>query len=414
MVIHLQQIFLALFSPAGLGQRAKRATYLGLLLGFGLTSMTYASAASVPTDAMQGALQALGRALYFDTNLSLQRTQSCASCHSPDVGFVDPRDNGVGAAASLGDDGRSIGDRSAPSAAYAAFSPTFHRNAKGRYVGGQFWDGRAVDLQAQAEGPPLNPAEMGLKDKAMFRARILENPYYVRALGDLFGVEVLEDADQTFTNAISAIVAFEQSEFFAPFDSKYDRYLKGEYVMTEQEELGRTLFFSRQFTNCNLCHQLRERPGAAQETFSNYEFHNIGVPSNRALRAKNGLAADYQDEGLSLNPAVDSDLVRGKFKTPTLRNVAVTGPYMHNGVFRELSTVLRFYNQYNSRAVANQLNPETGKPWEAPEIPDTLSLVELQTGPALDEKRIQALLAFLRTLTDRRYEHLLETHKNNN
>jgi len=228
----------------------------------------------------------LGQALYFDVNFSLKRTQSCATCHNPEQGFVDNRDNGVGKAASLGDDGHSLGDRTAPTAAYASFSPAFHRNAKGTYVGGQFWDGRAATLQEQAEGPPLNPAEMALTDKAMFVARLKENPYYVTTLQALFGAETLNSPEEAYRQALSCIVEFERSALFAPFDSKYDRYLKGEYQMTEQEELGRTLFFSKQFTNCNVCHQLQSRPGAAEETFSNYEFHNKitgeKLPSKRA------------------------------------------------------------------------------------------------------------------------------------
>ncbi|HYD67291.1 MAG TPA: methylamine utilization protein MauG, partial [Azospirillum sp.] len=98
----------------------------------------------------------------------------------------------------------------------------------------------------------------------------------------------------------------------------------------------------------------------------------------------------------------------GKYKTPTLRNVAVTGPYMHNGAFKDLETVIRFYNKYNSTAESAQINPETGKPWGQPEVAKTLSLKELETGPALDTKRIKALVAFLKTLTDARYEHLLK------
>ena len=207
-----------------------------------------------------------------------------------------------------------------------------------------------------------------------------------------------------------AIAEFEKGDFFSPFDSKYDRYLRGEYTMTPQEELGRTLFFSQQFTNCNLCHQLRTTPNRADETFTNYQYHNIGVPENTHLRHKNGVKA--VDEGLLNNPAVEQDVAaRGKYKTPSLRNVAVTAPYMHNGTFKDLRTVILFYNKYNSRSKKRQINPETGKPWRAPEVNENLSLAELETGPALDDKRIDALVAFLETLTDKRYEALLEKQK---
>ena len=165
-----------------------------------------------------------------------------------------------------------------------------------------------------------------------------------------------------------AIAAFERTDQFAPFDSKYDRFLRGEYKMTQQEELGRVLFFSQQFTNCNVCHQLKSSPTAEGETFTNYEYHNIGVPRNVAVRLENAKDPDFTDNGLLDNPAIDDPAHKGKYKTPSLRNVAVTGPYMHNGVFSDLRTVIKFYNKYNSRAKSAQLNPETKQPWGDAEV----------------------------------------------
>lgn len=350
----------------------------------------------------------LGEALFFDTNLSVNRTQSCATCHDPAFGFADPRRGSGGGAASVGADGKSVGDRNAPTAAYARFSPPFALGRDGKAVGGQFHDGRAATLKEQAGGPPLNPGEMAMPSKAAVAERLRENPAYVQAFDALYGTGALDDAGRAYDAMADAIARFESTEVFAPFDSKYDRALRGEYRMTPEEELGQTLFFSTQFTNCNQCHQLRKMPGAADETFTNYEFHNIGVPVNTDLRALNGKGRRHIDRGLLENPAVRGVAQDGKFKTPTLRNVAVTGPYMHNGVFRDLETVVRFYNQYNSRSDSARINPETGKPWGRPEIAKTLSLKELEFGPALDERRIKALVAFLKTLTDARYEHLLE------
>lgn len=348
-------------------------------------------------------VEALGEALYFDTNLSINRTQSCASCHSPDFGFADPR----GGAASLGADGKSLGDRNAPTAAYARFSPAFGIT-KGKAVGGQFHDGRAATLKEQAGGPPLNPGEMAMASKAQVLERLKENPAYVRAFPALFGVGVLDTAGKAYDAMTESIARFEQTDLFAPFDSKYDRHLRGAYKMTPEEDLGMTLFFSTQFTNCNLCHQLKPMPAAEKETFTNYEFHNIGVPVNAELRAANGKGKRFVDHGLMENPKAKTATQDGKYKTPTLRNVAVTGPYMHNGAFKDLETVIRFYNKYNSTAESAQINPETGKPWGQPEVAKTLSIKELETGPALDTKRIKALVAFLKTLTDARYEHLLK------
>lgn len=206
----------------------------------------------------------------------------------------------------------------------------------------------------------------------------------------------------------TAIAAFERTDLFAPFDSRYDRWLRGEVEFTDEEELGRLLFFSQQFTNCASCHQLSDRAMDPRETFTDYTYHNIGVPENHALREMNGVEPGTVDEGLAANPRVDDPQMRGLFKTPSLRNVAVTAPYMHNGIFQDLRTVILFYNTYNTRSEARMINPETGEPFGPAPVPDTVSRDLLEEGPALDDRRIDALVAFLKTLTDARYEHLLD------
>lgn len=340
----------------------------------------------------------LGRALFHDANLSASRSQACATCHNPDFAFTDPRETEFGRAVSLGDDGHSLGDRNTPSAGYAFMAPPFGMGPEGHWRGGQFWDGRAATLADQAGGPPVNPREMAMVDAGAVRERLQENPDYATAFAALYGPETLEQAETTYAALTDAIAAFETTAPFGTFDSRYDRYLRGEYQMTRQEELGRTLFFSSQFTNCRLCHQLQSSPVDPVETFSNYEYHNIGVPANPALPREpdRGLGAVLGD------PAQD-----GKFKVPSLRNVAVTGPYMHNGVFADLRTVIAFYNKYNSKSPARQIDPETGAPWAPPEVAANIARDRLEQGPALDDRRIDALVAFLATLTDRRYEDLI-------
>ncbi|WP_417226438.1 cytochrome-c peroxidase [Amphritea sp.] len=380
--------------------------YTALLLSL-TTMITGCTLSDTPPDQPLLNKAELGQQLYFDTNLSANRSESCASCHAPEAGFVDPRGNAAQGAVSLGDDGHSLGDRNAPTAAYAMFSPDFQRSDKGVYKGGQFHDGRAKDLQEQAGGPPTNPIEMGMPSAAALVARLQENPLYRKNFTVLYGKDIFNQPDNAYSAMTDSIAAFERTELFAPFDSKYDRFLRGEYQLSQQEELGRTLFFSQQFTNCNQCHQLKTSQRAEGETFSNYEYHNIGVPINHAARAVNGIASDHIDRGLLENPAVSDPAQAGKFKVPTLRNVAVTGPYMHNGVFKDLRTVVLFYNKYNSRSRARQINPETGQAWQAPEVSQNLSLKELESGPALTDQRIDALVAFMKTLTDKRYEALL-------
>ncbi|MCB1391541.1 MAG: methylamine utilization protein MauG [Rhodobacteraceae bacterium] len=349
-------------------------------------------------------IEALGRALFFDTNLSLNRTQACASCHDPARAFSDPR-----GPASPGDDGVSLGDRNAPTAAYAATIPAFGRDDEGHWTGGQFLDGRAATLEDQAAGPPLNPIEMGMPDRAAVVSRLRENPEYRTAFPALFGAGVLDDPDAGYDAMTRAIAAFERTGDFASFDSRYDRYLRGEVAFTPEEELGRVLFFSQQFTNCGLCHQVGNSQIDPRETFTNHRYFNIGTPENADLRGRNGVAPGTVDAGLAANPAVAGDpAARGQFRVPTLRNVAVTGPYMHNGVFADLRTVILFYNTYNSRDPERHVNPETGAPFGPPPVPETLAMEELTHGPSLDDRRIDAIVAFLRTLTDARYEDLLD------
>ena len=374
---------------------------------YALTFSLMLTLVSLPAVAFNS-VEELGQALYFDVNLSKNRTQSCSTCHSPETGFSDPRPNASGKAFSLGDDGTSLGDRNAPTASYASLIPPFHKKKNGQYAGGQFWDGREDNLAGQAGGPPLNPIEMGMPDKDSVVKRLQENSAYIAAFQKLFGKEVFKNSDTAYTAMTQSIAAFEKTDFFSPFDSKYDRHLRGEYQMTSQEELGMTLFFSQQFTNCNICHQLKAIPESEGETFSNYEYHNIGVPTHIKGRQANGVAMETRDDGLLNNPAINDQQQAGKFKTPTLRNIAVTGPYMHNGVFEDLKTVILFYNKYNSKSAKRQINPETAEKWKLPEVNENISLKELETGPALNNKRIDALVAFLKTLTDKRYEHLVK------
>ena len=129
---------------------------------------------------------ALGEALFFDVNLSKNRTQSCATCHAPDRAFIDPRGNAPGKAVSLGDDSISLGVRNAPTLTYAALTPAFHLNAQGDFLGGLFYDGRAADLGEQAAAPLINPLEMALADADMISLRVQDNPAYVTAMKNLY------------------------------------------------------------------------------------------------------------------------------------------------------------------------------------------------------------------------------------
>lgn len=353
----------------------------------------------------------LGKQLFFDPILSKNKTQSCSTCHNPQHGFIDNRDNGVGGAGSLGDDGKSIGDRNTPTAAYAMFSPDFHFDKnKGEFIGGQFYDGREANLKGQAGGPPLNPVEMAMPNKQEVAKRLKEVESYNKQFKELYGKNIFKDSQKVYDRMAQAIASFEKTKEFAPFDSKYDRYLKGEYDLTPLEDLGRSIFFSNNNTNCASCHMLKQEDSKG-ETFTNYQYHNIGVPQNKQLMEKNVVdLKTFIDHGLMQNPAVkklpNAKDYDGKIKVPTLRNIAITAPYMHNGVFKKLSTVVEFYDKYTNKN--RTLNPETKKPWAKPEVEVGKSDMKLlKEGRALNERKIKALVAFMNLLTDKKYEHLI-------
>lgn len=349
---------------------------------------------------------ALGELLFFDTILSKNGTQSCATCHNPEHGFIDNRDNGVAGAGSLGDDLKSIGDRNTPTAAYAMFSPVFHFDKKTKeFKGGQFYDGRESNLKGQAGGPPTNLVEMGIPSKEFLVKRLENSMQYNKLFKDIYGKDIFSNPNKAYEAMTQAISSFEKTDIFAPFDSKYDRFLKDEYDLTPLEDLGRSIFFSNNNTNCASCHLLKVED-APKETFTNYEYHNIGTPPNHDLMTKNVVnPKTFIDHGLLNNPKVSDKKHDGKIKVPTLRNIAVTGPYMHNGVFKNLSTVVEFYDKYTNED--RKINPETHKPWAQPEVKENINTKLLRKGKPLTKRKVEALVAFMNTLTDKRYEHLV-------
>lgn len=366
----------------------------------------------------------LGKLLFHDKNLSKDRTQSCATCHDPLHAFIDSRNNeaqplGV----SLGDDNSSIGVRNTPTAGYAKFSPNFSALPAGSpaddngFIGGQFLDGREDDLKGQAGGPPLNPVEMNMPDKALVIARIKENDNYIAAFQKFYGKNVFDNIDSAYLNMTKAIAKFEKTDQFSPFDSKWDRHLKGEYQLTFMEGVGKSVFFALNNSSCVNCHMINDQKTKIREplqTFSNYKYFNIGVPENTALKnviQSKGLHPGFLangDMGLYENPLANNEGLKGKFKTPTLRNIAVTGPYMHNGVFKELKTVLDFYDfrGASSGRESRKTNPETGVEWGATSFPSTIDHGKLAM-QKMGDGSIKGLECFLRLLTDKKFEDKL-------
>ena len=346
-----------------------------------------------PITPVAATMEELGRDLFFDQNLSEPAGQACATCHDPAAGFADP-DNA--SPTSEGVLGGRFGGRNAPTAAYASFSPPFGIATDPMdplvtfYVGGQFLDGRAATLEEQAKGPFVNPIEMANPDKATVVAKVRAAPYAGKFVY-LFGPDAFDDVEAAYDNIAAAIAAFEHSPEMNPFTSKFDYWQRGQATLTAQELLGLQVFTNK--GKCSTCHTLVENPtdpDVERSLFTNFRYFNIGVPKNpnnpfyNQPPQFNPDGAAFIDYGLGAAIGVTTE--NGKFKVPTLRNVELTAPYMHNGVFATLEEVVDFYN-------ADDNNPPP-----PPEVDNDISADVGFLGLTPEEKA--ALVAFMKTLTD--------------
>ena len=332
--------------------------------------------------------ESLGKLLFFDPMLSTPPGQSCAHCHSPSTGFGDPNQQ---LPVSRGVHPDRYGNRNDMTASYAAYIPPLAFDEdEGLWVGGLFWDDRANSLADQAKGPPLNPLEMANPDAEAVVAAIRE-AHYRGQFQEVYGEGALDDADAAYDHMADAIAAYEMTSELNPFDSKYDLYLAGEADLTAQELLGLALFEDESKGNCSACHISRPGPDGSPPLFTDYTYDNLGTPRNPEnpfyfLPAElNPDGVDYVD--LGLGPVVGDAELNGFIRVPTLRNVELTPPYMHNGVFHTLYQVVSFYN---SRDVA---------PWPEPEVAANVNRDELGD-LGLTPQEMESIVAFMKTLTD--------------
>ncbi|MDU0459712.1 MAG: cytochrome c peroxidase [Geobacteraceae bacterium] len=346
----------------------------------------------------------LGKLLYFDTQLSREKNQSCATCHQP-PGFADPANAAMPQTevVSKGSVSGLFGTRNSPTVAYAAFSPHFRWDSdEGLFLGGQFWDGREVNLKGQAKGPFLNPVEMTMPDgsSVVDSCRNPLNPQsgrYLELFRKVYGVDLAQAnlKDPIIANALydltaDAIAAYEKSREVNQFSSKFDHVLAGKARFTPQENLGLKLFNGKGL--CSKCHisEAGKSPGGGMipPLFTDFTYDNLGIP-----RSNNpALANAPVDLGLGGRPdiaAIDpKGLQKGKFKVPTLRNVSLTAPYGHNGYFATLTEIVEFYNTAGVR----------GR-WPEPEVPQNVNRKEMGN-LKLTKKEVAAIVAFMGTLTD--------------
>ncbi len=279
----------------------------------------------------------LGKKLFSEKILSKDSSVSCASCHNPNLAFADTL------AFSIGINGNET-KRNTPSVLNMKNRPYF------------FWDGRAASLEEQSLMPIANPEEMGLPIKEAIH-RLNKNSTYIKMFMQVFKQK------PNAKNLAIAFAAYEKT--LETVDSKYDDWANDKVKLTAAEERGRVLIIGEK-AKCFDCH--------FGDDFTGDEFKNIGLYNENFLT----------DSGRYRITKKESDM--GKFKVPGLRNIAVTAPYMHNGMFATLEEVLRYYNNPKG-FFPHQVNIDTtfSKPLN------------------LSAKEQSDIIAFLKTLTDKAY-----------
>ncbi len=343
-------------------------------------------AAAAPAAPSAAALA--GKAIFFDSSLSVSGRQSCGTCHVPSRAFTADPVTDHGLQVPLGGPRMDqTGLRNAPSLMYASFTPPFSL-ADGP-VGGFFRDGRASSLAAQAQQPFVTPFEMANKDAAEAVSRLQNSAATLAAFVAAYGEAPLSDPDTALEDMGLAIAAFETEDpAFHPFSSKYDYWLQGQAQLTASEQSGLNLFNDPAKGNCTACHPSQAQGYGSHALFTDFTFDNIGVPRNWRIPANTpgsvspidgaplttqltpvdvpddaeysfydmGLCGPLQPSSGDVNARPNLSATAslcGVFKVPTLRNIAVTSPYFHNGVFTDLHEVVEWY-------VTRDVNDNTG------------------------------------------------------
>jgi cytochrome c peroxidase len=351
------------------------------------------------------ALRSLGRAIFFDASLSEPRGTSCSSCHDPARAFsgLNGSTNGLPRGSRPGHFAR----RTSPSLLYLRYVPSFRFQQEGddpqqEPAGGLFWDGRVDNVRALARQPLLNPDEMNNPDGAALAAKIARAPYaadFARVVGPP------KDGEAALDGVGRALEAFLLSDEMAPFSSRFDAFVRGKGTLTPLERRGLALFDDVKKGACSTCHRLdvgAHDPIASPLT--DYGYDAVGAPRNARAPARRA-----PDLGLcersDLQAPTNEPRYCASFRTPSLRNVAVRGSFMHNGTFTSLRDVVSFYATRDTdpkrwfpsgpafddvpkryRGQINRTSPPYGR--------------RVGDAPALTEDEIDAIVAFLGTLTD--------------
>ncbi|SMF24869.1 cytochrome c peroxidase [Trinickia caryophylli] len=358
----------------------------------------------------------LGEKLFSERALSGSGKLACASCHSPAHAFGPPNALAVQLG---GSDLRRPGYRAVPSLMYLqsvpAFTEHFHdsddegdESVDAGPTGGLTWDGRVDARSAQAAIPLTSSFEMD-STPARVAAAVRAAPY-ADAFRAAFGARVLDDDQAAFRAVGEALSIYEERpSLFAPFSSKYDAYLAGRAKLTDAELRGLRLFEDERKGNCASCHPSAPAKDGSPPLFTDFGLIALGVPRNRALPAnRDPKFYDLGACGPWRTDLAGRDEFCGLFRTPTLRNVATRKTFFHNGAFHSLEDVLHFYVERDTHpkrfysVVAGRVAKFDDLPkryWGNVNIEPPF---DRHPGdePALDEREIRDVVAFLRTLDD--------------
>jgi cytochrome c peroxidase len=380
----------------------------------GAVALAAAHAQAAPAPPSAAALVDLGRAIFFDASLSEPRGTSCASCHDPERAFSGNHGSRTGLP--LGSRPGHFARRSSPSLLYLQYVPRFRFFQEGDEpgaapFGGLFWDGRVDTIRELVRQPLLNPDEMNNRDARAVAAKIARAAY-AASFRRAFGAAILDHPEAALASLGVAVEAFLTTEEMAPFSSRFDEVMRGRASFTAVEAEGMRLFKDPAKGACIGCHPFFERSGRGASTmislFTDYGYDAVSPPRNPRIPP----AARKPDLGLCertdrANPSNDASYCIN-FRTPSLRNVAVRASYLHNGVFDDLRDVVAFYA---TRDTSPRRWYRSGVKFEdtPPRYRDHVNVSTppynrlLGQAPALSDPEIDAVVAFLRTLTDAKY-----------
>lgn len=369
----------------------------------GLAGIVLAGACTLAAAQPLSAVAELGRQAFFDASLSASGRLACAGCHDPDHAHAPANALAVQPGGARLD---RPGARAVPSLRYLHTNGPLTVRPDGTFAGGFDWDGRAPSLAAQAAGPLLDPNEMANRDRADVVAKLRRTPY-ADEFRRVFGADIFARPGAAFARLAQALARYQiESPEFHPYDSKFDAVKAGRAQFTPAEARGQRVFDDPDRGNCAACHTSAAGPGGAPPLFTDFTYDSTGVPRNRTLAAN--AAPGHFDLGLCAVAARRAQC--GRFRVPTLRNVATRRAFFHNGRFASLREVLEFYARRDTEPQRWYPARTRGVPQVFDDLPPALRVNVNRTevpydrkpgmAPAFDAADIDDLLQFLSTLND--------------